>query len=264
MKNSNNVNNFSSFKKILFMNLKRRTFDGFAFGYNLIFPFIIIGLLGFLTKNMFEGEISSQAYYTVVTVPYTIVMGVVTAAYAGKDDAFTNTAIRILCAPVSVLSIVLAKIIACTIVFFACSTIVFITFGLISGIPFKEHVLLILALFFTTSLVTSSVGTLIGLGMKNFMKLKNVLTIPICVLAMLAGCFFPLSSSGMGMNQILLFSPFTWINRSIFQLIYEDTGWLTGELIFVFFIIALLAGLLSCKKFKKEEYMYGELPGMEK
>lgn len=254
----------NNFKSILLMNLKRRTFDGFAFGYNLIFPLLMIGLLGLLTKRLFGGGISSYAYYTVVTVPYTIAMGVVTAAYAGKDDAYTNTAIRILCAPVSIAAIVIAKIIACTIVFFSCSTLVFFVMGKVSGIPLRGHISLLLLLLFATSFITSSVGTLIGLGMKNFMKLKNCLTLPISIFAMLAGCFFPMSIYGEGMERLILFSPFTWMNKGVFQLLYGSKQVLVWELVAIFCVIGILGGLLSCKKFRKEEYMYGELPGMEK
>ena len=87
----------------LFMaNLKRRVTDGFAVGYNVIFPLLMIWLMGLLCKGIYQTEmITSYQYYGVVTVPFCIFLSMITAVYAGKDDAYANTADRILVAPVS-------------------------------------------------------------------------------------------------------------------------------------------------------------------
>ena len=114
-----------AFITLLKANINRRIKDGFAVGYNIIFPLLLIGLLGFVCKRSFKDNlVTGYQYYGMVLIPFCIFLSIITAAYAGKDDAYANTADRVLIAPVSVFAIVLSKIIAETIVFMLCSVLV--------------------------------------------------------------------------------------------------------------------------------------------
>ena len=85
--------------------------DGFALGYNVVFPIIMILLLGTLCKGVYKGEISSFQYYAIVVIPFSTLMGIVTAAYAGKDDAYAKVAQRVMVSPITKEAIVMSKVI---------------------------------------------------------------------------------------------------------------------------------------------------------
>lgn len=251
------------FIALLKLNLRHRLTDGFAVGYNIIFPAIMIGLLGVLTRNLNHGSISSYAYYTVVTIPFCIVMAVITAAYAAKDDAYASTAERVLLTPVSIPSLVLVKIVSCTLVFFLCSIVTYTIFAVILGLGLR-HAGAIAVLYLSLSFAVSAVGSFIGFGMKNFMTIKNIINLPICLFAIAGGVFFPLGTFHRVGKIVLNMSPFTWINRSLFLMLYDErinSAVITG-------IVTIMTGLvftvLAIATFKKGAYCDGCISGYEK
>ena len=244
------------------INIRRRFTDGFLLGYNIIFPILIIALLGVLCRNISYGKINSYKYYTIVSIPFCIVMALITAAYAGKDDAYAKTAERVLLCPISIKTIVISKIISSMISIFLCGIIVYIGGSLIFNIDFKD-IGYIGLLLFLLSFCVSALGTYIGLGMKNFLVVKNFISIPISVFAILGGSFFAFGSSNKIIQFFINCSPFTWINRSIFLVLYDKNYDLITSLYLILAGAGILFTALAIVTFKKEEYMDGSLLGYE-
>lgn len=254
-----------AFKSMLWANIRRRATDGFAVGYNIIFPLIMIWILGLICKGMFQQElVTSYQYYGVVLVPFCMFMAIVTAAYGGKDDAYANTAERVLLAPVSVSSIVVSKIIAEIIVFTGSSLLVFGFCAVVWNVWSISYFLPISLLYVSISIMIAAVGTYIGLGMKNFMKIKNVLNVPIAVFALLAGCFYQFGTFHKGLQFMIDLSPLTWVNRGVFMMMFDDSRIILYIVCEFFASIGLIFIVMSIVFFKKEEYVNGELPGYEK
>lgn len=252
------------FGAMLWVNSRRRMTDGFATGYNMVFPILMIWLLGFLCKNMFSGEITGYQYYAVVLPPYCILMAVITAAYAGKDDAYAKTAERVLAAPVSKWVIVITKVIAETLVFTACTYLVLAGSVIIWKLPIGDSLLYLCLLYFSVSLLTAAVGTYIGLGMKNFLAVKNLINLPLGIFAIAGGCFFRIGTLSPTGQLLLNLSPLTWINRSIFLTLYDANHTPVLGCSLCLGLIGAGFTVLAAMTFKKEEYCNGELPSYEK
>lgn len=246
------------------LNMKRRVMDGFALGYNIIFPVIMILLTGFLCKGLYKGEITGFQYYSVVMIPFCTLMGIVTAAYAGKDDAYAKVAQRVLVSPITKEAIVLSKVISCTLVFAGCSILVYVFTFIFAPIPDGKTMAAVLTLFVSISFFISAVGTLIGLGMKNFLAIKNVMTIPICIAAILGGTFFPIGSFQKDIQMLINLSPLTWINRSMFLALYDHNQSLLWKISVILIMTGVISTFLAVASFQKEEYIYGDIPGYEK
>lgn len=244
------------------MNIRRRLCDGFAVGYNIVFPVIMIGVLGVLCRNFSHGGISSYQYYTVVMVPFCTVMALITAAYAGKDDAYAKTAERVLLSPISVGELVAAKIISCTLVLFFCSIVTFVGAAFVTGIDLYGIGKIIL-LYLGLAYATTALGTCIGLGMKNFMVVKNVINIPISLLGILGGVFFPMGTFHKFGQMAINLSPFYWIDRSIFLMLYDRKSESILFVSGVLFLAGIVCSLLAVCTFQKGEYCNGSLPGYE-
>ncbi len=244
--------------------MRRRATDGFAIGYNIVFPMVLITILGTLGRGRQQGFISSYQYYTLVLLPFCTSMAVITAAYAGKEDAFAHTAMRIIMSPLSNIEIVLAKMISCTVVYSICNGFMIVVTKLIWRVSYQGKMVPVLFLLTATAFCVCSLGVLIGLGMKNFLTVKNVLNIPISLCAIAAGSFFPVGTLNRRLQFLLDLSPLTWINRSIFLCIYDGKS----DLLWGVSAALLIAGgvfiWLAMKYFKREEYLNGQLPGSEK
>ena len=254
----------TAFYAELKLNIKRRMTDGFAVGYNIIFPVIMIFLLGTLCKGLYKGEVTSYQYYSIVMIPFCILMGIVTVAYAGKDDAYAKVAQRVLISPITKEAIVMSKVISCTIVFSICSLLVY---G-ITSFFFPAHngksIVAIGILLLSISFFISAIGTVIGLGMKNFLSMKNIMTIPICIFAILGGTFFPMGSFQTDIQILVNSSPITWINRSLFLSIYDQNQGLVSRISVILILAGMVCVFIAVKTFRKEEYIYGDLPNYEK
>lgn len=187
----------------------------------------------------------------------------ITAAYAGKDDAYAKTAERVLLTPLSTKAIVWAKVLSCGLVFFLCGIFVYGAVGFLVGLETRS-IGWVSILYFALSFAVSSLGTLIGLGMKNFLVLKNVLNIPIAVFAILGGTFFRIGTFSRVGNFVLNLSPIRWINRSLFQLLFEGDQMLLLYATGVLIIVGSVCAVLAIKTFQKGEYMNGSMPGYEK
>lgn len=255
----------TAFKSMFFANIKRRCSDGFAVGYNIFFPLLMTAVLGLLCKDMFRQEmVTGYQYYGIVFVPFCMFMSVITAVYGGKDDAYANTAERVLLAPVSVTDIVISKIIAEIVVFTGCSVFVFVFSTLVWKVWEVSHIIPVVLLYSAISYMTAAIGTYIGLGMKDFMKIKNLLNVPIAVFALLAGCFYRLGTFHKGLQFVINLSPLTWVNRSLFMMMFDNNSELLYIVCGIFAVIGLLFTILAVLLFKREEYGNGELPGYEK
>lgn len=243
---------------------RRRCKDSFLIGYNIIFPIIMIILLGYLSSGSYGREFTGYQYYCVVMLPFCIAMAVITAAYAGKDDAYKKTAVRFLFAPVKVTHIIIAKLFSCTIVISFCNLIVLIFVLLICKLPISAKLPTITLALAAEAFAVCAIGLFIGLGMKNFIFIKNILNIPICIAAVLAGTFFPLGTLNPRWESVIALSPLTWINRGIFLYIYDHDPVILLRSVFVSVSIGIIFAVLAVLLFKKEEFIHGDLPGYEK
>lgn len=244
----------TGFIPILSLNISKRLKEGYALGYNVIFPLVLIGLLGLMSKSASHGGITSYQYYHVVMIPFCILMSVTTAAYSGKDDAFANTAKRVLLTPVGIPALVIGKVVACTIVITAFSFLTYLFLGLLIPVSIAKSGYILMT-YFSLTFLSSAVGCLIGLSTRNFVLLKNIINIPICMIGVFGGCFFPCYHN---------LSPMTWVNRSIFLCLYDHQANSLLVLSGALCMVAILIILLTIHFFQKEEYYVGSLSGYEK
>lgn len=241
--------------------LKRRAKDGFVLGYNVIFPVVMILLLGYLTSAGYGKDFTGYQYYSVVMLPFCIAMSMITAAYAGKDEAYKKTAIRFLFSPVSKAFIVLSKLFSCIIIISICNLLVLLFCMMAFHLPVSLSIVSIFVLLSAETLAVCTIGLFIGFGMKNFILIKNVLNIPIVLAAILGGAFYPIGTLNPSFEAVLRLSPLTWINRGMFLAIYDNNStvlWITST---VLVIVGILFAILTVQLFKKEEFIHGDLPG---
>jgi ABC-2 type transport system permease protein len=255
------------FWKLFKSSLMKRIREGFAIGYNIIFPVVLIIILGFLVKDNYTDIISSFQYYTVVMLPFCTLFCIITSAYAGKEEAYSGTAVRFLAAPISKGNIVLSKLLSCTFVFTLCNLLVLKVCELIWKLPLYGKFLPVALMLTAETFFSCGLGLFISYGMKNFIVVKNIINLPICILAVIGGSFFPVGTLKSGWQAVFNISPLTWINRSLFQYLYDNSSSgrnLIFRLTVIFLSLGSVISIAAILKFNKEEFLHGDISGNSK
>ena len=81
----------NTFFPLLKLGIRRRSRDFFIIFYTVVFPIVIIALLGYLTSTSYGTEFTSYEYYSIVIIPFCLLMGVTSVVYAAADEKDENS-----------------------------------------------------------------------------------------------------------------------------------------------------------------------------
>ncbi|AWB43567.1 ABC transporter permease [Paenibacillus sp. CAA11] len=245
----------SQFNTLFLFGLKRRGKDFFVLFYNIVFPTIIILLLGYLTSPSYGTTFTSYHYYTIVMIPFCALMGITTVSYAAQDEKLLHTAYRYMAAPISKREIVLSKFASSVIVLSICNSVTLLIAMLMFGLNFHSNIFRVIWLLICETISVTGIGLYLGLACKNLDALRNFLNIPMVIFGFLGGAFFPVSSFNPILAFIINLSPLTWINRGIIACVYDNQTqtieFISGGLL----IMGLIMTALTIRFFKKEAFI---------
>lgn len=243
-----------NFVPLFMLGLKRRSEDFFIIFYSVVFPIAIIALLGYLTSTSYGRDFTSYEYYSIVMIPFCLLMGITSVAYAAVDEKRMKTSYRYMIAPISKSSLIISKFLSCVIVLTVCSIIVLLISRLMFHLPVNGNMVYLIILLLCESIAISGLGLFFGLASKNFATIQNFLNLPIVIFGFLGGAFFPVSSLNPILSFIVKLSPLTWINRGIMYCLYVSDAAILLYTSTVLFIVGMLFTLLTINYFKKEAF----------
>lgn len=243
-----------NFSPLFELGLKRRTKDFFIIFYSVVFPIVIIALLGYLTSKSYGLDFTSYEYYSIVMIPFCLLMGITSVAYAAADEKRMKTSYRYMIAPISKSSLIISKFLSCVIVLTVCSIIVLLISRLIFHLPVSRNAVYLIILLLCESIAISGLGLFFGLASKNFATIQNFLNLPIMIFGFIGGAFFPVSSLNPVLSFIVNLSPLTWINRGIMYCLYVSDTTILLYTSFILFAVGVLFTFLTIKYFKKEAF----------
>lgn len=245
------------FKVLFRFGMKKRIKDSFLIGYGIIVPLILIGLLGYMATNYYSGEegITSYYYYSIVIIPFCTLLSAITLIYVAGEEKQCKCGERFIIAPISKVSIVLAKILPSTISISVYNLILLIVSVFIFKVDFKGRFIEVYSLLIFLGFMASAFGTFIGLSSRDFFSVKNIVNTPILIMAMLGGSFFPIGSLGKIFELISYISPLTWVNRGIFIMLNDNSMNIYVFSLVITFLLGVVFTLLSIKTFKKEVFI---------
>lgn len=244
-----------NFSPLFKLGLKRRSKDFFIIFYSVVFPIVLISLLGYLTSKSYGLEFTSYEYYSIVMIPFCLLMGITSVAYAAADEKRMKTSYRYMISPISKSSLVISKFLSCVIVLMVCSIIVLLISRLIFHLPVNENVVYLIILLLCESIAISGLGLFFGLASNNFATIQNFLNLPIMIFGFLGGAFFPVSSLNPILSFIVNLSPLTWINKGIMYCLYVSDATILLYTSAILFIVGVLFTILTIKYFKKEAFV---------
>lgn len=247
----------SGFNVLFSMGMKRRLRDSFLIGYGIIFPLFLIAILGYMASNYYSDKngITSYYYYSMVIIPFCTFLSSITLVYITREESMHKCGERFIIAPISKTAIVLSKIIPSTVAIIIYNLILMVICKYIFRVNYNGEFLRIFILFSILGLMSCAIGTFIGVSTKEFMQVKNFISTPILIMALLGGTFFPIGSLGRVVEIISYISPLTWINKGIFLMINDHSF----KMYFIASGVILALGVIftfgSIKKFRKEAFL---------
>lgn len=247
----------NGFNVLFNMGIKKRLKDSFLISYGTIFPLFLIGVLGYMGSGYFSGEngVTSYYYYSMVSIPLTIFLASITLVYVAKEESLHKCGERFIIAPISKSAIVLSKIIPATISVMIYNLILMCICKFIFKVDYSGRFFLIYILFSVLGFMSCAVGTFIGVSTKDFMQIKNFISTPILIMALLGGSFFPIGSLGKVVEVISYISPLTWINRGIFLMINDNSNLMYFIALGITLVLGIIFTFGAIKRFRKETFL---------
>lgn len=247
----------NEFKALFSLNMKKRIKDSFLIGYGVIFPLMMIAILGYMSSNYYDNSsgVSSYYYYTMVIIPFCTFLGSVTLIYYAREESLYKCGERYIIAPISKSMVVLSKILPSTIAMSVYNLILLLICKFVFKVNFNGKSIEIFILLVVLSFLSCAIGTFIGVCSKDFLTVKNIVSIPIMIMALLGGSFFQISSLGKVFEKISLLSPLTYVNRGIFMMLNDNSYRFYIIALIVITTLGLLFTLASIRYFKEEVYL---------
>lgn len=243
------------FRVLLEFGIHRRSRDFFVIFYNIIFPVIAILLLGYLSSKSYSAQFTSYHYYTIVMIPFCVLMGIITVSYTAQEEQRLKTACRYIVAPVSKQALILAKFISCVLTFSSCGIATLLISKLLFHMNYNGRLLWIVLLIVCESSAIAGIGLFLGLACKRFELLRNFLNLPIVVFGFLGSTFFPVHSFHPILSILIHLSPLTWINQGITACIFDNNLRIITIVSLVSLFIGFAATALTIQFFRKEAFV---------
>lgn len=226
-------------------------------GIFLIFPTILISLMGFLFEDLYQTSIvNSYDFYGVTMVFFIAMMGSTIPANIFLEKRIKSGNTRIFYSPVSRIGVYSSKILACFLFMSISLAINVLIFQTTSFVNFGgEKVGYVIALLTNFVLFLTLLSSAICVTIHSEELTNVILSNTMAVLGFLSGIFFPIASLGSLFEKIATLSPFKWTIDCMFQLIYDGQSegywWI---MLGLFALSLILLGIVH-KNYHPEDYI---------
>ncbi|MDM5302034.1 ABC transporter permease [Bacillus subtilis] len=237
-----------------FMNIVRNPVLVIA---NTAFPFVLIMVMGFVTKNSFGADgVSSYDYYGVNMVIFAAALIAMTASNTFMEEKVKKANIRIVYAPVSTNSIYFSKLLSTwifSVIVYSVNVLIAQTiFDLNFGGQYLSYFMLLLYVFLFFG---CCFGTMFCCLFKNEEQANGIMQIPIAFFVFFGGVFFGIHRFGDTVNNISLFSPVKWVTECSFRLIYDHDFSMLLPVLSGLLFASIICITVSHVVFKPEGYV---------
>ncbi len=164
----------------------------------------------------------STDYYTITMITLTLLYASLIGFWGIKDDLEQKTAARILCAPVNKYELLAGKVFGSILV----TIVQILTVILFSKFVLKtywgENLAAVALLLLTYCIMTISLGVGAAFLIPNNDAGAGILNTIIPILVFFGGGYVPLDIMNGALKQISVISPVWWINKALFEVIYQN------------------------------------------
>lgn len=223
----------------------------------VIYPWLLLGLFGFVFSSLYGGEgITSYDYYGVTMMIYIIIMSITITPNTFLEKKLRQGNIRIAYAPVSKISIYMSKILSSYLFMIITVSINMSLMNYFGLVNFGgSNFVYILGLFWAFLLFTVTIGGALCVIIKEEELTNMILSDIGAVLALLSGMFFPVDSLGKVISKVSNLSPIKWILDSSFNVIYDNNFENYNAIILGLIFLSIICLIVVHINYKPEDYI---------
>lgn len=223
---------------------------------NTIFPLVLIGIMGFISRSSYGNTFTSYDYYGVTMLIFTVsYMGTITAN-TFMEKRIKKANVRLIYSPTHTSCIFLSKIFSSFIFGLITFTALMIFEQKVLNINLGgSNFIYVYAVIICFAFFMCCFGAFMCCIFKSE-EAANKFQAPIfMIMPIFGGLFFPLKSLGKTVNEISCISPWKWVNECIIKIIYDsDLSYFVP--VVSTFIIGSIVLIILCKiTFKEEAYI---------
>lgn len=223
----------------------------------VIYPWLLLGLFGFVFSSLYGGEgITSYDYYGVTMMIYIIIMSITITPNTFLEKKLRQGNIRIAYAPVSKISIYMSKILSSYLFMIITVSINMSLMNYFALVNFGgSNFVYILGLFWAFLLFTVTIGGALCVIIKEEELTNMILSDIGAVLALLSGMFFPVDSLGKVISKVSNLSPIKWILDSSFNVIYDNNFENYNAIILGLIFLSIMCLIVVHINYEPEDYI---------
>ncbi len=245
-----------NFKKILGMDLFNLFTNPMWLAYAIVFPLVLVLVMGFLTSASYGSTVTSYDYYGIAMMIYIIFNAATFSANGFMEERVKNPNMRLVYSPVKPFFIHFSKVLAtfvfCSVTFTLVGAVLYLVVGVNYGGGYFGliYLLMLLAIFFFSAL-----GVMVCCVLRSENSTNQLLSIILTLFGVLGGLFFPLDGFGKAISAISWMSPAKWIFSACMQIIYNRDISMYLPACGVMVMLSAAAVGISAKLFKGEDYI---------
>ena len=219
--------------------------------YSTLFPFLLIVVMGYLSRDLFGEAVTSYDYYFVTFFVYCAANSATIAANSFMEEKLRAGNMRILYAPLDPHLLYRSKIIASWLF----SSILHLGTAALCIPVFSLHVdnvTVLIGMLVSLELFSCIFGVLMCLLFHSEHLANQVITIVLPIFGVLGGVFFSLDRYGAAAAFLSRLSFMKWVITAAFQAVYDD---ITIHAVLVILVLLLGSAVLLrlCRKLFREE-----------
>lgn len=225
--------------------------------YCTIYPWIFVGLFGFIFSSLYGNDgITSYDYYGVTMMIYLVALSVTITPNTFMEKKLKQGNMRIAYAPISKVTIYTSKVISSYILMAISISINMLIMNYLKIVNLGgDNFIYVLALFMALLLFVVGLGGAVCVILKAEELTDTILSNIIGVLAFLSGMFFSVDNLGDVVSRIANLSPLKWILDLTFSIIY-DNNFQNYNVVFIGLILLSIISLVIMHiNYKPEDYI---------
>lgn len=221
----------------------------------LLFPFLLITIVSFMTQGMYSDSFTSYDYYGVTLMFYSALFSGTFAANSFMEERIKKANLRGIYAPHCEWKIPFSKTIATFLYTLILYSFVAILARVLFSINYGPAPVQLWLLFVGVNLASSSIGVFMCCLFKSEGVANQILSIVTNLAAITSGLLFPAATMGSLFSKVSQWMPLSKVIQAAFELIYDSDNHyfllaFAGSL-----LVAAIVSLLSQLLFKGEAYV---------
>lgn len=223
--------------------------------FSILFPLLLIVIVGYMTQNLYGSLVTSYDYYGVTLMIYSALYSGTFSANCFMEEKIKKANLRSVYAPIQSWEIPLSKTVATFLYTLFFYTLVAIFTGVLFSINYGEHVFKLWLLFASINFASSNVGVLMCCIFKSEGIANQILSIVTNIVGITAGLLFPTAALGQTFHDVCSALPLSKYMIVIFELIYDSSSPNYISALIWMSCISLIMIVLTNFFFKGEDYV---------